>query len=139
MLTLNPVVVNTKSSKFDIVDLIEEKLGHSLRDGDVLAVSSKFVAVSEGRVVKLSSVNPGEKAKELGAKFRMDPRLCELVLRESDEVIGGIPGFLLATKDGLLTPNAGIDKSNTKHGTVVLYPRHPEVSAWRIREALKFS
>ncbi len=139
MLTLSPVVVTAKSSKFDIVDLIEKKVGDSLRDGDVLVVSSKFVAVSEGRLVKLSSVSPGERAKELGAKFRMDPRLCELVLRESDEVVGGIPGFLLATKDGLLTPNAGIDKSNTKHGTVVLYPRRPEVSAWRIREALKFS
>ncbi|MDA4126726.1 MAG: coenzyme F420-0:L-glutamate ligase [Thaumarchaeota archaeon] len=139
MLTLNPVVVSAKSSKFDIVDLIEEELGDSLRDGDVLVLSSKFVAVSEGRVVKLSSVKAGERAKGLGAKFRMDPRLCELVLRESDEVIGGIPGFILASKDGLLTPNAGIDKSNTKHGTVVLYPRRPEVSAWRIREALKFS
>jgi coenzyme F420-0:L-glutamate ligase/coenzyme F420-1:gamma-L-glutamate ligase len=139
LLTLSPVVVSAKSSKFDIVDLIEEKLGDSLRDGDVLVVSSKFVAVSEGRVVKLSAVRAGEKAKELGAKFRMDPRLCELVLRESDEVIGGIPGFLLASKDGLLTPNAGIDKSNTKHGTVVLYPKRPEVSAWRMREALKFS
>lgn len=139
MLTLSPVVVSAKSSKFDIVDLIEEKLGNSLRDGDVLVLSSKFVAVSEGRVVKLSSVRAGEMAKALAKKFRMDPRLCELVLRESDEVIGGIPGFLLASKDGLLTPNAGIDKSNTKHGTVVLYPRRPEVSAWRIREAFKFS
>jgi coenzyme F420-0:L-glutamate ligase / coenzyme F420-1:gamma-L-glutamate ligase len=139
LLTLSPVVVSAKSSKFDIIDLIEEKLGDSLRDGDVLVLSSKFVAVSEGRVVKLSSVKAGQRAKGMGAKFRMDPRLCELVLRESDEVIGGIPGFILASKDGLLTPNAGIDKSNTKHGTVVLYPRRPEVSAWRIREALKFS
>jgi coenzyme F420-0:L-glutamate ligase/coenzyme F420-1:gamma-L-glutamate ligase len=139
LLKLSPVVVPAKSSRFDIVDLIEEKLGDSLRDGDVLVLSSKFVAVSEGRVMRLRTVKAGKKAKELGAKFRMDPRLSELVLRESDEVIGGIPGFLLATKDGLLTPNAGIDKSNTKHGTVVLYPRRPEVSAWRIREALKFS
>ncbi|MDG6910481.1 MAG: coenzyme F420-0:L-glutamate ligase, partial [Nitrososphaerota archaeon] len=48
-------------------------------------------------------------------------------------------GFLLASKDGLLTPNAGIDKSNVRHGAVVLYPRRPEVSARRMREALKFS
>jgi coenzyme F420-0:L-glutamate ligase len=53
--------------------------------------------------------------------------------------MGGIPGFLLTSKDGLLTPNAGIDKSNARHGMVVLYPRRPAVSAWRIREALKFS
>ena len=139
MLTLSPVVVPAKSSRFDLVDLIERKVGGRLRDGDVLVISSKLVAVSEGRVVRLATVKAGARAKGLASKHRMDPRLCELVVRESDEVIGGIPGFLLTTRDGLLTPNAGIDKSNTKHGSVVLYPRRPEVSAWRIREALKFS
>jgi len=139
LLTLTPVVVRPKSPRFDIVSLIEEKLGVHLRDGDILVISSKFVAVSEGRVVKLGSVRAGQRARQLAAGNRMDERLCELVLRESDEIVGGIPGFLLASKDGLLTPNAGIDKSNVKHGSVVLYPRRPELSAWRIREALRFS
>jgi coenzyme F420-0:L-glutamate ligase len=137
LLTLQAVKVPAKSSMFDIVELIDQRLGRKLRDGDVLVVSSKFVAVSEGRVVRLSGVLAGAEAKELATKYRMDPRLCELVLRESDEVIGGIPGFLLASREGLLTPNAGIDKSNVKHGSVVLYPRRPEISAWRIREAMK--
>jgi len=137
LLTLQAVKVPAKSSMFDIVELIDQRLGRKLRDGDVLVVSSKFVAVSEGRVVRLGGVLAGAEAKELATKYRMDPRLCELVLRESDEVIGGIPGFLLASREGLLTPNAGIDKSNVKHGSVVLYPRRPEISAWRIREAMK--
>jgi coenzyme F420-0:L-glutamate ligase len=139
LLTLLPVTAPAKSSRFNIVEFIDQKLGRKLEDGDVLVISSKFVAVSEGRIVKLGGVRPGTKAERLASKYRMDPRLCELVLRESDEVIGGIPGFLLATKEGLLTPNAGIDKSNVRHGAVVLYPRRPEVSAWRIREAMKFS
>jgi len=139
LLSLTPVVVRPESSRFDIVALIEERVGNRLRDGDVLVISSKFLAVSEGRVVRLGSVRAGEKAEELAASYRMDPRLCELVVRESDEIVGGIPGFILASKDGLLTPNAGIDKSNVRHGTVVLYPRRPELSAWRIREALRFS
>jgi len=139
LLTLMPVAVRPKSSRFDIVSLIEENLGARLRDGDILVISSKFVAVSEGRVARLSSVRAGRRAKQLAAGNRMDERICELVLRESDEVVGGIPGFVLASKDGLLTPNAGIDKSNVRHGSVVLYPRRPELSAWRVREALKFS
>jgi coenzyme F420-0:L-glutamate ligase/coenzyme F420-1:gamma-L-glutamate ligase len=139
LIALFPVAVPTKSSKFDIVELIDSEIGSRLVDSDVIVVSSKFVAISEGRVVRLATVRAGAKAKELGARHRMDPRLCELVLRESDEVLGGIPGFLLASKDGLLTPNAGIDKSNIRHGMVVLYPRRPEASARRIREALKFS
>jgi coenzyme F420-0:L-glutamate ligase len=133
------VVVPAKGSRFDVAELIEGELGGVLRDGDVLVISSKFVAMSEGRVVELDKVRPSERAGCLAEEYRMDPRLCELVLRESDEVIGGIPGFLLATKDGLLTPNAGIDKSNVKHGAVILYPRRPEASARRIREALRFA
>ena len=139
MLTLSPVRASARSSKFDVVDFIDGRVGSKLKDGDVLVISSKFVAVSEGRVVDLSRVKVGVSARELAEKYRMDPRLCELVVRESDEVIGGIPGFLLTSKDGLLTPNAGIDKSNVKHGSVVLYPRRPEESAWMIREGLKFS
>jgi coenzyme F420-0:L-glutamate ligase len=133
------VVVQARSARFDVVSVIEERLGGKLKDGDVLVISSKFVAVSEGRMVKLSAVRVGAKAEELAMKYHMDARLCELVIRESDEILGGVPGFILASKDGLLTPNAGIDKSNVKRGTVVLYPRRPEVTAWRIREALKFS
>ena len=139
MLTLSAVTAPPMSSRFDLVDFIDRELGHRLRDGDVLVVSSKFVAVSEGRVVKLGSVRPGKVAKGLAVEHGMDPRLCEVVLRESDELIGGIPGFLLTSRDGLLTPNAGIDKSNVRHGMVVLYPRRPEASAWKLREAFRFS
>lgn len=139
MLTLSPVVVKPQSSRFSIAELLEHKLEGKLRDGDVLVVSSKFVAISEGRVVRLAGVEPSAEAKRLGSAHRIDPRLAELVLQESDEVIGGVPGFLLAIKEGLLTPNAGIDKSNVRHGWVVLYPRHPEDSAKKIREGLKLA
>jgi coenzyme F420-0:L-glutamate ligase len=139
LLTFKPIRTAARASEFDIVGLLAEELGGRLKDGDVLVVSSKFVAVSEGRVVKLANVVVGTGAKQLAANYRMDPRLCELVLRESDEILGGIPGFLLTSKDGLLTPNAGIDKSNVEHGRVVLYPRRPEASAKRIREGLQYA
>jgi coenzyme F420-0:L-glutamate ligase len=127
------------SSRFDLARFTDETLGRRLKDGDVLVISSKFVAISEGRVVELGGVRPGRLARKLAREHRMDARLCELVLRESDKLIGGIPSFLLTSRDGLLTPNAGIDKSNVSHGMVVLYPRRPALSAWRLREALRFS
>ena len=139
MLTLIPVRTEAMGSRFDLIELVRRKAGSYLRDGDVLVLSSKFVAVAEGRVVKLSGVRAGQAAKKLATEHRMDPRLCELVVRESDEILGGIPGFLLTIKEGLLTPNAGIDKSNVRHGAVVLYPRRPEESARMLREALRFS
>lgn len=139
MLTLTPMHTKRVSERFDVVGLIEGRLRKGLRQGDVLVISSKFLAISEGRVVKLRDVAPGAKAKGLAAAYRMDSRLCELVVRESDAVIGGVPGFLLTVKDGLLTPNAGIDKSNIGHGMVVLYPRKPEALALGIRQGVKFS
>lgn len=139
MLTLSPVRAPAKKSRFDLAALIERRAGRELKDGDVLVVSSKFVAMSEGRVVKLKTVRPGPWAKRLAVEYHMDPRLCELVIRESDRLVGGIPGFLLASKDGLLTPNAGIDKSNVAHGAVILYPRLPEASAKMLRDSLRFS
>jgi coenzyme F420-0:L-glutamate ligase len=139
LLTLSPVTTRAMASKFNLAELVEQKLGGVLQDGDVLVVSSKFVAVSEGRVVKLVGVHASARADELAATFHMDAKLCELVLRESDEIIGGIPGFLLTSKDGLLTPNAGIDKSNVVHGAVVLYPREPGSSAKRIRDFVQYS
>ena len=139
MLTFVPVPTPAKRSRFDLVEFVDRRIGADLQDGDVVIISSKFVAMSEGRVVKLTTVRPGARAKELATRHHMDPKLCELVIRESDEIIGGIPGFLLAAKDGLLTPNAGIDKSNVAHGMVVLYPIKSDVSARRIRESLRFS
>ncbi len=125
-------------SDFNLPALIDRLVGDDLRDGDVLVISSKFVAISEGRIVSLSSVIPTSEAREAAARYGFSPELCELVLRESDEVVGGVPGFILAVKNGLLTPNAGIDKSNIQHGRVVLYPRNPHQSAEFVREGLKF-
>ncbi|MFZ1876998.1 MAG: coenzyme F420-0:L-glutamate ligase, partial [Nitrososphaeraceae archaeon] len=55
------------------------------------------------------------------------------VLREADQVYGGIPGFLLCKKNGMLSPNAGIDKSNIPRGYAVLYPHLPFESADKLR------
>ena len=127
-----------RRSKFDLDDFVVNKVRRIVNDGDVLVISSKFMAMGEGRTVDLRTVRVSMQAKNLANAHRIDPRVCELVLRESDEVLGGIPGFLLTVKDGLLTPNAGIDKSNVSHGKVILYPRKPETSAKRLREALQY-
>jgi len=104
-----------------------------IRDGDVLVLAESMVATAEGRVVALTSVVPSERAKELAARYEMDPRTAEVVLQESDEIIGGIPHFLLCMKGGTLLPNAGVDGSNTPPGSLVPLPADPDASARRIR------
>jgi coenzyme F420-0:L-glutamate ligase len=64
----------------------------------------------------------------------MNAKLVELVIRESDYILEGIPGFLLAIKEGIIAPNAGIDKSNIPSGFVILYPRQPFKTAENLRQ-----
>lgn len=137
-ISFTPVRTPRKSVPFALGELVDRAVGGRLVDGDILVVSSKFMAVSEGRVVDLGTVVPGEDALSQSKRLGMPPELCELVIRESDEVIGGVSGFLLALREGLLTPNAGIDKSNVEHGNVVLYPRRPLESAVSLVEEMRF-
>ncbi len=128
---ITAISVPAKLGRFNLFEALQ---GFGYRDGDILVVSSKFVAMSEGRVVKLETVKPGAKAKKLAKKFGMDARLAELVIKESDVIVGGIPGFVLAVRKGMMAPNAGIDKSNVPAGQVILYPKSPFASAQSLRQ-----
>lgn len=118
------------------LDKAMAKSGLAFQDGDILVVSESTVATAEGRVVALDDVTPGDLAQTLAAKYSKDPREMELILRESDEIVGGIPGVVLTLNRGFLYPNAGIDNSNAPEGHVVLFPANAEESAARIRNAL---
>ena len=137
MLEFLPVRVSRKSGPFSIIDLLN-RASENFRDDDILIISSKFIAISEGRIVSLRTVVPTPGAMRLASTYNLPPELCELVIRESDEILGGVVGFILTSKDGLLTPNAGIDKSNIEYGNVVLYPRDSMESATMIVNAMKF-
>ncbi|QYZ79677.1 coenzyme F420-0:L-glutamate ligase [Methanofollis formosanus] len=108
-----------------------------IRDGDILLLAESAVATAEGRTVRLDEVVPSDEARRLAERYAIDPAITEVVLRESDRVVGGIPGFLLTLKNGTLLPNAGADHSNAPDGTVVPLPRDPDASAGRVRAAVR--
>ncbi len=123
----------------DFIAALREGLAVSniaLRDGDIIVVSESFVATGEGRVVSLSDITPSPRAISLASRYNKDPAEMELILRESDEILGGIPGVVLALKDGFLYPNAGVDHSNAPPGHVVLLPSDPKEAASKIRREL---
>ena len=136
---LFPLTCSVRFHRFSLaraaVEAMEEN-DASIKDGDVLVVSSKFVSVSEGRFRDLTSVITSHRARKLATRFEMRPELVQLVLEESDSIIGGVPGFLLAINRGVLAPNAGIDQSNAPAGQVVLYPKNPDSSAHKLRRQL---
>ncbi|CAD7773368.1 Coenzyme F420:L-glutamate ligase [Candidatus Methanoperedenaceae archaeon GB37] len=106
-------------------------------DGDIFIIAESAVATTEGRLVDLSSVTPTEEALRLAEKYMIEPREMELILREADEIIGGVPGVVLTITRGVLSPNTGIDSSNAPEGHVTLMPLNPTASAREIRSALE--
>jgi coenzyme F420-0:L-glutamate ligase/coenzyme F420-1:gamma-L-glutamate ligase len=111
----------------------------SLADGDVLVVAHKVVSKAEGRVVALDDVRPGERAVALGTEHGKDPRLIEVILGESAQVVRSRPGVLICrTHHGFVCANAGVDASNAPAaGFVVLLPRDPDASARALRARLR--
>jgi coenzyme F420-0:L-glutamate ligase/coenzyme F420-1:gamma-L-glutamate ligase len=126
-----PIRTRVEKGRFDLFESLQ---GFDYKDGDVLVISSKFVSMSEGTVVNLAKVRVTKKARTLAAKCHMQPKMAELVLRESDYIVKGVPGFLLAIRDGMIAPNAGIDKSNVPKGYAILYPRDPFGTAEELRQ-----
>ena len=107
-----------------------------LRDGDILCVASKVVSTAERRIVYLNQRQVSNKARTLGVKFRLSGQLAQTVLEEADMILGGVTGFLLTVKHGILTPNAGVDVKNSPTGTAILWPAQPDSSASRLRASL---
>ncbi len=118
------------------VDFIAENIENTVKNGDVIAVSSKAISYSEGRLVKLSEIKISEEGRNLAEKYSLRPELAELILREAEEIVGGVDGFVLTIKFGMLCPNAGIDISNAPSGFAVLYPEDPWDSAKKLRKKL---
>jgi coenzyme F420-0:L-glutamate ligase / coenzyme F420-1:gamma-L-glutamate ligase len=105
-----------------------------IEDSDILVISSKYLSISEGRIKKLTRIKPSSQAIQASKQYHIDPKIMELILRESDEIFGGLYGFVLTSVHKVLAPNAGIDKSNVPKGSVVLYPKYPYHSIETIRQ-----
>jgi coenzyme F420-0:L-glutamate ligase / coenzyme F420-1:gamma-L-glutamate ligase len=123
-----------------IIDMLLKALDKKhlrLRNKDIVAVSSKIVAISENRIRALDSVRPTERALTFARKYSLDPPFAQIVLDEADIVVGGVKGALLTVRNGDAVANAGIDQKNAPPNTVVLWPVNPDRSARKIQAAIK--
>ena len=121
-------------------ELIGDALGaERLAAGDVVVVAQKVVSKAEGRVSELGDVEPGDRARQLAERLGKDPRLVELILRESRAVIRAERDVLIVeTRSGWACANAGIDASNVPgEDRVTLLPVDPDASARRIRAEIR--
>jgi coenzyme F420-0:L-glutamate ligase/coenzyme F420-1:gamma-L-glutamate ligase len=121
----------------DLAKLIRVAAGKIDRK-TIVVIAQKIVSKSEGAIVDLRSIEPSELARNWATQFAKDPRLIELVLRESRRIVRMDRDVLIAeTRHGFVTANAGIDQSNVpgEHFATTL-PVDPDASARRIHEGL---
>jgi coenzyme F420-0:L-glutamate ligase/coenzyme F420-1:gamma-L-glutamate ligase len=105
--------------------------------GDILVVAQKIVSKSEGRIVQLSKIKPSAKARKVASSLKKDPRLIEVVLRESRRIVRSEHVLIVETHHGFVCANAGVDQSNVPGvDAVTLLPRDPDRSARRLAAAL---
>jgi coenzyme F420-0:L-glutamate ligase / coenzyme F420-1:gamma-L-glutamate ligase len=112
-----------------------------LQAGDVLVFAQKVVSKAEGRCIDLRTVTPGTQAQEVAQAVQKDPRLVELILRESRRIVRAAKDVLIVEhRLGLIMANAGIDQSNVADPAsgefALLLPEDPDASAARLRERL---
>lgn len=106
--------------------------------GDVLVVAQKIVSKSEGRLISLAAVSPSAEALEIAEKQNRDPRLIEVILAESAQLLRRDGHVLITeTKHGFVCANAGVDKSNVRGADMVsLLPVAPDESARRLKQSI---
>jgi len=117
------------------------RAGLALRSEDVLVFAQKVISKAEGRRIDLAKVLPSARALELAQTVQKDPRLVELVLRESRRVVRTAKDILIVEhRLGLIMANAGIDQSNVADPAsgefALLLPEDPDASATRLRDRL---
>lgn len=127
----------------DLVALLAEAMGRwgGPQPGDVLVVAQKIVSKAEGRFVRLAEVTPSPRALELSRITGKDPRLVEVILWDTAEVLRARPGLIIVEhRLGFVCANAGVDRSNVApegEEIVLRLPEDPDASARRIREGLR--
>ena len=140
-LTVIPLKAERQNGKFVLFDEIINVLSKnkiSLKNGDVIVISSKYISNSQGRIIDTTTTSISDQSNYISEKFKIKPKFAEVILRESDKIFGGVSGFVITSSDSILAPNAGIDKSNTDGTKLILYPENPYQVAENIKRKIFF-
>lgn len=125
----------------DLNTMILAAISHNqteIQDDDILVVTHKIVSKAEGRIVDLATVKPSTKAIRMAEEHDKDPRVMELILNESTQILRAKNGIIISeTKHGFVCANAGVDQSNVEGDKAVLLPVAPDESASRLQDAVK--
>lgn len=110
-----------------------------LREGDILVVKHKIVSKAEGQLVDLADIEPSAGTRVWAERYKLDPRVTQLALREGRRKLRQKNGVLITeTKHGFICANSGVDVSNVNGGDqALLLPEDPDRSAMHLHKGLK--
>jgi len=114
-------------------------LGEQLRPGDILVVKHKIVSKAEGQLVKLADIKASAKTCAWARRYRLDPRVTQLAIKQSRQKLRQKNGVLITeTKHGFICANSGVDVSNVNGGEhALLLPEDPDWSAMQLHKYLR--
>jgi coenzyme F420-0:L-glutamate ligase / coenzyme F420-1:gamma-L-glutamate ligase len=146
-------LASSRISLFVLPGLPEIREGHNLarltalaarrakiafEKGDILVVAQKVISKAEGRLLRLSKIEPSSQARALAKKLSSNPRFIEVVLRESRRIVRSDRVLIVETHHGFVCANAGVDHSNVQgRDFVTLLPKNPDRSARRLAAAMR--
>ena len=134
----NIPIVDSSSDISEIIKDAIDKQGCSIEHGDIILIAETLISKAEGNIIKLDDIVPSDKAVEIAEICKKDPKLVELILQNSTEIVEVGPNFIVTeTKQGFVCANAAIDESNVEDGLATPVPENPDQSAREIREFLE--
>jgi len=154
-LTLTPLknipLIRLDDNLADIVINALQENNLTLQNNDIFVFAQKIISKAEGRAVNLTTIKPSARAYEIAHYTEKDPRVVELILQESNEVLRTRVGAIIVEhKLGFVCANAGIDHSNVNppllegeglgvraEDWVLLLPQDPDLSSRKMRDEVQ--
>jgi coenzyme F420-0:L-glutamate ligase / coenzyme F420-1:gamma-L-glutamate ligase len=137
-----PIRISTDIRLYDnLIDRIIEATDNShieIQNGDILVITHKIVSKAEGRIVDLGTIKPSTRAIRMAEEHDKDPRIMELILKESTQILRAKNGVIISeTKHGFVCANAGVDQSNVEGDKAILLPVAPDEAASGLQNEIK--
>ena len=109
-----------------------------VKENDIFVLAQTIISKSEGNIQRISEISVTKKAEEIAKRTQKDPRVIQIILNESKEIIKVSHNTIITeTHHGFICANAGVDISNVDDGFVTLLPKDPDLSAKKIRKELE--
>jgi len=138
-----PIPININiNPKVKLLNTLLQSLKNNnqiIKNGDIIVIAQKIISKNEGRTVSLKNILPSSRSIELAKKTNKDPRIMELILKESRKIVRVFNNTIITeTQHGFICANSGIDQSNVSKSKnlVLLLPRDPDKSANKIKKEI---